>query len=236
MHPGTAEQAALAAVAKHCSAGTWQAGDSARSGCLVIDGRRVAAEVAVLAGRRSGPIAATTPRLREDRVAQRVLRDLEAAVSGHARRGRAVIVTLGAPIKVPNRLVAELGALLRDRLRNGAAETDERMDVLGNRVRFRVLRDGSAWTSPVNGFVFSGDPDPGDLAEAMRAMRDLITERAGQHAPRKRAGARWLVLACDAPVADGGTYRRALSRLSVPDAFSRVLLVTAGRRVETLAG
>lgn len=232
-HLSTTEQAAITAVAKHC-AGTWQVDE----GALMVDGRRIALDVLILA--RHGSASTTLPRLREDRVAQRVLRDLEIAVGGHAH-GRAVIVTLGAPIKVPSQLVAALAEQLRRQLgsratETSATETDVALDLLGNRVRYHVLRDGSAWTSPVNGFVFSGDPSPGELAAAMGALRDQITATAKRRTRQRSIGDRWLVMVGDELIADGRTYRRCLSRLSVPAAYAKILLVSAGKRVETLIG
>jgi hypothetical protein len=51
-------------------------------------------------------------RLRGDVVALRVLRDIESALRAHVPSGRAIVLTLGAPIKVPKKLVAALTSLL----------------------------------------------------------------------------------------------------------------------------
>ena len=109
------------------------------------------------------------------------------------------------------------------------------MDILGNRVRFRILRDGSAWTSKAVGFVFSGDPSPGDLAKAMGSLREEIIAKAETCTPDRFAGDYWLLLAGGDWIADIKTYQRAFSRLAVPDRFEKILMVFDGGRIEALS-
>lgn len=201
---------------------------------MTVGGRRIALEVAVMGERRPGRERAVKARLREDVVARRVLRDIEGAVRAHVPDGKTVILTLGAPIKVPNKCVTALTNALVAYLESGAAETDEQRTILGNRVRFRVLND-TGWNAKVLGFVFSGDPAPGILGNAVRSLHDAIAAKAKTRLPEGSAGDRWLVLADDRGIADIKTYRWAYSQLSPPHDFSKILMVLDGGRVETLA-
>lgn len=229
-----AEEFAIAAVARHFSA-PWQRGEGPPDAYLTVDGRRVALEVAVLAQQTLRRKPAPRARLREDKVAQRVLRAIESALRARVPDGAAIILTLGAPIKVPNRLVAALANTLLNYLASGAQGVEEKKTILGNRVRFRVVNDGSNWKVKVIGFVFSGDPEPGALADAMRSFHPAVTAKANRHLPDGFAGHRWLVLASDHWIADIKTYRRAWSLVGPAHNFRKILMVFDGRRVETLA-
>ena len=228
-----AEQLAIEAVARHFSA-TWQPGDGPPDAYLVADARRIALDVAIVAPQPPGRGPVTKARMREDKVALRVLRDIESALRAEVPDGKTIIFTLGAPIKVPAKLVAALTSTLQIYFANGAEEVDEQETILGNRVRFRVLNDQSTWNEKVIGFVFSGDPAPGDLASAMRSLHDEIAAKAKVPMPKGFAGDRWLVLSSDRWIADVKTYRRACSLLSLTADFRRVLMLDGGR-VEVLA-
>jgi len=225
-----AERGAIAAVARWCS-GDWEEGQGPAVAHLTVDGRRIGVDVAII-GRRGPGRTGARARFRDDKVARRVLRDLESAVNAQAPGGRTVIVTLGAPIKVANQMLAQLTQILVTGLKSGTPDVEERLEILGNRVRYRVLGDGSAWTSRAVGFVFSGDPSCGELAEAMVGLRDVIAAKA-TCAP---AGERWLVLAGGDWIADIKTYRRAFSYLAIPGGFEKVLMVFGGGRVEAVVG
>lgn len=225
---------AIEAVARHC-ASPWQTGEGPPDAYLTVRGRRIALDVAVMAELRPRRKGVTKPRLREDVVAQRVLRDLESALRPHVPDGKTVIVTLGAPIRVAKKLVAALTSMLRGYLESGAQDLDEKKTVFGNRVRFRVLDADSKWKISVIGFVFTGDPKPSVLASAMRSLHDAIAAKAKRRVPGKLAGARWLALASDHWIADIKTYRRAYSELSPAHDFRRIWMVFEGGRVFPLA-
>lgn len=203
---GKAEQFAIGAVAKQVSA-AWQSGDGPPDAYLTVGGRRIALDVAVIAEQRPSPERVVKERLREDVVARRVVRDIESALHAHVPDGKTIILTLGAPIKVPNKLVAALTDALLVYLESGAEEADERRTILGSRIRFRVLNDTPKWNAKVIGFVFSGDPEPGILANAVRALHDEITAKTKTRMPEGFDGERWLVLAGDPGNADIKTYR-----------------------------
>jgi hypothetical protein len=225
-------QSAIEAVAKHFSA-TWESAEGAPGAYLSIRGRRIALDVADLTQQspRKKPVAKA--RFREDKVARRVLRDLESAL--HVPAGKSIILTLGAPIRVANKLVVALTSLLVTYLDDGIEEIDEKRTILGNRVRFRVVKPGSKWPAKVIGFVFTGDPAPGVLAATLSSLHDEIAAIAKRRTPKGFVGDRWLVLHNDDWIADVKTYRRAYSLLRPPHDFSKILMVSGGGRIEVLA-
>jgi hypothetical protein len=95
------------------------------------------------------------PRLRFDRVARRVVRDLQALVGTTTGT---LIVTITAPIRLPARTVATLGVRLRKPL---ARPIDEM--VCGNRVRARFVRLRLKGGPGVIVFVHNPEPDPNGL-------------------------------------------------------------------------
>ena len=228
------QQSTIEAVAKHFSA-TWQSAPEAPDTYLTVRGQKIALGVAVLPQQSSRQKSASKVRLREDKVAQRVLRDLESALHAHVPPGKSIILTLGAPIKVSRKLVVALTDVLVTYLESGLVETDEKRTILGNRVRFRVLRVTSKWPAKVIGFVFTGDPAPGALASTITSLHDEIVAMAKRRAPKGFSGDRWLVLVSDNWIADVKTYRRAYSLLTPPHDFSKVLMVSDSGRIEVLA-
>jgi hypothetical protein len=188
----------------------------------------------VIAQPRSQAKPIEKARLREDKVALRVLSDIESAIQAHVPAGKTLIFTLGAPIEEPGKLVDALTKALVSYFGSDAQEADEKKTILGNRVRFRVLNDGAKWSTKAIGFVFSGDPAPGTMANIARAFRSEIAAK-GKPRPKAFAGERWLALAIDNPIADSKTYRRLFSLLPSQDAFARILMVLDGRRVESLS-
>ena len=231
----SAQQSAIEAVAKHFSA-TWESAAEPSDAYLTVRGQKIALGIAVLSQQSSRQKSVTKVRLREDKVAQRVLRDLESALHAHVPAGKSVILTLGAPIKVSRKLVIALTDVLVTYLESGSVEVDEKRTILGNRVRFRVLRLTSKWPAKVIGFVFTGDPAPGVLASTTTSLHDEIVAMAKRRPPKGFSGDRWLVLVSDNWIADVKTYRRAYSLLSPSHDISMILMVSVSGRIEVLAG
>jgi hypothetical protein len=223
-----AVQLAIEALARQC-ASPWQTGEGPPDAYLTVRGRRIALDVAVMAepGPRRKRVARA--RLREDAVARRVVRDLEGAVRPHVPNGKTVIVTLGAPIKVAKKLVADLTNELLGYLERGAQDIDEKRTILGNRVRFRVLETDSKWKVGVIGFVFTGDLAPSALAKALLALHGEIGAKAKRRMPDRFAGERWLLLVSDDWIGDVRTFRRAYSVLPPQQGFRRIWMVEGGR-------
>jgi hypothetical protein len=229
-----AQQSAIEAVAKHFST-TWRSAEGPPDAYLTVRGQKIALDVGVIVPQRPRQTSSAKTRLREDKVAQRVLRDINSALYAHVPADKSIILTLGAPIKLPNKLVVALTTLLLIYLKTGAEEVDEKKTILGNRVRFRVTSPNGKWTAKVIGFVFSGDPTPNTLANMVCSLHDEIAAKAKIRLPKKFTGDRWLVLHSDHWIADIKTVRHAYSLLSSPCNFSKLLLVFDGGRVETLA-
>lgn len=226
---------ALGAVAKHFSA-PWQSGEGPPDAYLTVAGRRVGVDIAVLPRQRPGRNPVPKARFRDDAVARRVLRNLESAVRAHVPDGKALVLTLGAPIKEPNKVLAALTEMLLSHLRSGGAEdVEKKKTLLGNRVRFLLANDGLRSNSKLTAFVFSGDPKPGVLLNAMRSLQGEIDAHAKKRLPGGFSADRWLVLSSDQWIADIKTYRRMYSALLIPEGFSKILAVFEGGRVENLA-
>jgi hypothetical protein len=202
---------------------------------MTVAGRRIAVDIAVVVPRRLGRNRMAKPRLRDDAVARRVLRDIETALRQHVPTGKTVILSLGAPIKEPKRLVVVLTEMLLTALAGGIGDIEGKKTILGNRVQFRILGDNLQWKSRMIGFVFSGDPKLGVLVDAMRSLHDEIAARMKKHKPARRSGDRWLVLVSDRWIADIKTYRRICSQLPAVGSFKKILMVLEGGRVEALA-
>lgn len=227
-----AKQFAVDAVARHFSADR-QVGEGPPDAYATLRGRRIALDVAIIPHlSRARPVS--KPRLREDRVAQRVLRDIVGALRTHVPNGKTLVFTLGAPIKVPKQLIVALTKLLLDWVQRGGDGRENRKTVLGNRVRFSMLKQDLKRNSNVIGLVFSGDPYPGVLASAMRSLHEEITSKAQRRMPKGFAGDRWLILSSDAWIADIKTYRLMYSHLSVPSSFEKILMASADGKVEPL--
>lgn len=197
-------------------------------------GRRIALDVAII-GQPARSRTVIKARLREDRVARRVLRSLESAVRAHVPNQKSIILTLGAPIKVPKQLITALTKRLLDAIQSDVEERDEKTTVLGNRVRFRILKNNLGWNAKVIGFVFSGDPAPGVIASSLRTLHDAIVAKSQRRMPKSFIGDRWLILNSDHLFADMKTYRLLYSQLSLPRRFKQILMVHDGGRVEPLA-
>jgi hypothetical protein len=228
------QQSATGAVAKHFSAASLSA-EGAPDAYLTVRGQKVALDVAVLPQQSSRVTRVAKVRLREDKVAQRVLRDLESALHAHVPTGKSVILTLGAPIKVSKKLVVALTDVLVTYLESGLEEVDEKRTLLGNRVRFRVVTPKPKWPAKVIGFVFTGDPTPSALANTITSMHAEIVAMTKRRPPKRFAGHRWLILRSDNWIADVKTYRRAYSLLTPSHDFKKILMVSGGGRVEVLA-
>jgi hypothetical protein len=225
---------ALEAVARHFSV-PWQSGEGPPDAYMRLSGRRVAIDVAFMPRQPLGRNPIPKARFRDDGVARRVLRNLEIAVSEHVPDGKTVVLTLGAPIKEPKQLLGALTKTLLNCLKDGADDIQKKKTLLGNRVRFLIASGGLRLNSKFTGFVFSGDPEPGVLLNAMRSLQGVIAARARKRLPVKFSGDRWLVLVSEQWLADIKTYRRMYSRLPIPDRFAKILIVLDGGRVENLA-
>lgn len=119
-------------------------------------------------------VLGAVPRLRFDRVAQRVVRDLQAMLSGAMPRSTALIVTVTAPIRLPAKTVAELARQLA-----GPLARDFDKVVCGNRVRARIVRRCVPGAPKVVVFVHNPDPGPGGLFKVAENLLSAASQRSG---------------------------------------------------------
>lgn len=124
-----------------------------------MKGQNTAALKALAAGRLpAGTTAKGLPRLRFDRVAQRLVKSLQAALVGLTSANTSVVLTVTAPIRLPARTVAELSV----RLRSPPIRAFDKI-VCGNRVRARIVRSHVRGAPKVIVFVHNPQPPPTGL-------------------------------------------------------------------------
>jgi hypothetical protein len=110
------------------------------------------------------------PRLRFDRVARRLVRDLQAVLAGAVPEQAAVIVTVTAPIRLPARTVAAVNMRIRDHLAGGATDSEFDETICGNGVRARIVRSNVREAPKVIVFVCNPEPPPEGLLELAEAL------------------------------------------------------------------
>ena len=118
----------------------------------------------------AGTSHGSLPRLRFDRVAQRLVRDLQALLSDALPGDKALILTVTAPIRLPARTVASLAERVRLYLAGGEAEPELDETICGNGVRARIVRRGLLEAPKVIVFVHNPDPPPDGLLDAAEAL------------------------------------------------------------------
>jgi hypothetical protein len=229
------EQAAIEAVARHFSA-TWEEGEGPSSVHISIAGKRIAVDVTTVKQRIACGTALTKPRLRFDKVALRFIRGLQAALHEAVPDGKVVILTVTAPI----RLAAKTAAVLEDRIRSCLTPRPTRVElkdtIHGNQIRVRLVSGGLRGTSKVIGFVHNPDSDADVLLDMACSLLEHIHADAGKRTPARSARERWLVLVVGDGFSHVEAYRQVYAQLSIPTDFTKILMVFAGGRVETLVG
>jgi hypothetical protein len=223
---------AIEAVARHFAA-EWEGGGSRSDGYLTIEGKRIAIEVSIL---KQGIVGRDKPRLRFDRVVLSLKRRLQSNLRDTVPDGKAVIVTVTAPIRVPSKTAVVLEENVRSCLLRQTARVDVAASINGNRTRIRVVRGVPSGASKVIVFVHNPETDADVLLDVTQSMLECLGEAAGKIAPRKSTGDRWLVIANDGGLSHIDTYRQVYSQLSISTDFKRILMVLGGARVEALSG
>jgi hypothetical protein len=230
------EQAAIEAVARHFSA-TWEkVGGDSPAAYVTVAGKQIAIEVTAIRQRIAEQDRSYKPRLRFDKVALRLVGDLQATLREVVLDGQVVILTVTAPIRLPSKTTVALGDKIRTCLARPSVHAGIKDKIHGNQIRVRVVKGISARTAKVIGFVHNPDTNPDVLLSLTQLLLQHIDAAAGKPAPKTFTGDRWLVVAYEDGLSHTETYRQVYSQLSVPTDFEKILLVLAGGRVEILTG
>ena len=226
------ERAAVEAVANHFAA-TWREGVGPPDAFLTIAGKRIAVEVTTMLGRRSAAVA--KPRLRFDKVALGLVGRLRANVGDSVPDGKAVIVTITAPIRLASKTAAALEERIRKLLADRSAQPRFTGTIHANRIRVHVIEVGSHRTSKLIGFVHNPDSDPSILFDVTRSLLACIGPKLGARTSAGFAEDRWLVIANEDGRSHIDTVRQIYSQIALADEFQQVLMVLASGQVETLS-
>jgi len=228
------EKAAIEAVAKHFSA-TWERGENPPDTYFTIAGKRIAVEVTTVKQRVAGRADLAKPGLRFDRVALRFVRRLQDALCEAVPDGKTMILTITAPIQMPSKTAAVLEDKIRTCLARRSVPAEAKDTIHGNGIKVCLVKNGFRRASKVVGFVHNPESDPDVLLDMTRSLIERIGAAAGKRAPARLSGDRWLVLANENGPSHIETYRHVYSQLSLPNDFKKILMVSAGGRVEALA-
>ncbi|MGD0189571.1 MAG: hypothetical protein ABSD74_02400 [Rhizomicrobium sp.] len=223
------QQAAIEAVATHFSA-TWEsAAGVSPDAYLTVRGKRIAADVAVLKHKSAGK-----PRLRFDKSVLRLIGGVQAALAKWVPDGTAVMFAVTAPIKLRAKTAEALEIQIRDALSRRAAKVEIEDTICGNEVRIRIVKRLLKDAPTVIGFVHNPDTNAAALLDTTQSLLEVIGAAADKRPPKSFTGERWLVIADDAGASYLDVYRHVWSQLS--PGFRKILIVSAGNRVETILG
>jgi hypothetical protein len=233
---GKQEQTVVEAVVRHFFE-TWEgASPDSPDAYLTIAGKRIAVEVTAIERCMAGQGGPSKPNLRFDKVVLRLVGGLRAALSEFVPSGQAVIVTITAPIRLAAKTSAQLESTVRDCLADCSAPAEVTDTIRGNRVRVRLVQGISGRMPKLVGFVHNPDTDPGVLLDLTQTLLQHIGTAADRRPPETFTGDRWLVIADENGLPLIEAYRHVCSQLPDAAGFSKILMVLAGGRVETLAG
>jgi hypothetical protein len=230
------QQAAIEAVVRHFSATREDGSKESPNAYVVIAGKQIAVEVAVIEqkGAKQGSFA--KPRLRFDKVVLGLVGGLRAALREFVPDGQTVLLTVTAPIWLPSKTAAVLEDKIKVCLARRSAQPEIKDTIHGNQIRVRVVKGGSKGNSKFIGFVHNPDSDPEVLLNLTQSLLLYIGAAASKPAPKKFTGDRWLVVANEDGLSHIETYRHIYAQLTIPTDFKKILIVLAGGRVETLDG
>src|SRR5579859_1381077 len=223
MRRGSANEAAIAAVAEHFGASLVQSAHT-RARYLNLGSKRVAIDALALEAKARNS-RSVPPRLRFDRVVLRVLLDLRTGLCDVIPDGRTVTVTITAPIRVPAKTVATLQERIQGLLGRRSARAAMADTIHGNEVRARVMEGGTGSTSKLVGFVHNRDSDPAVLFDVTQALLAGLgpAKRTGD----EFSGDRWLIISFEDEPSWLQTYGHVCSQLFPRKRFQRIVLVDA---------
>ncbi len=236
------ERTAIETVARQFSA-TWE--QDSDHPMLTVAGKRVVVEITTFKRRGPGQGDAAKPRLRFDKVVTRLMQRLQATLGKTMPDGMTVLLTVTAPIRLPAKTAASLEDKIQTLLgrrspgREGLSRDEPSRDVKGtihgNRIRIRLLRDGSGRAPKLIGFVHNPDSDPLLFLNMTRELLESISPEAGRGATRHGVD-RWLVVISARGISCLEAYRYMYTQLRIATDFKKILIVFADGRVGMLTG
>ena len=129
---------------------------------------------ATLIGRAIPDSSLVTPRLRFDKVALGLVRDIRGALEGTVPDGRCVVFTMTAPIREPSKTRAALIEIIREKLSLGAVLAEHAETLHGNDIRVRVVASTSLHAARVAGFVHHPDTPPKLLLDMAQFLLEFV--------------------------------------------------------------
>ena len=123
--------------------------------------------------------------MRFDKVVLRLIGGLQAALREAVPDGRAVMLTVTAPIRLPGKTAAALEARIHAGLTRRPAKIETAETIHGNRVRVRIVKDVSAKASKVIGFVHNPETDAEALLDLTQSLLQQIGTAADKPMPKK---------------------------------------------------
>ena len=108
---------------------------------------------------KANGLSVTKLGLRFDKVVVRLFEGLRASVEGAVPKGKTVIVTVTAPIKLPAKTAQELEGQIKDFLESGIRYQDRRVTVSQNEVRLRIVESSSKRAAKFVGLVHNPTTD-----------------------------------------------------------------------------
>jgi hypothetical protein len=222
------ERAAVGAVAERFAA-KWEEGSVAADAYLTVGKKRVAIDLETLTLRRAG-LQDAKPRLRFDKVATRVIEQLQAAADETVPDGMTLLVTITAPIRLPSKTAAVLEDVIRSR---GPRAGGYKRTIHSNRVQIDVVSSEQGRAPRMIGFVHNSDADPPVLFTMTRELLAVVGD-PGQTAA-KRAGERWLVMISARGNSCLQVYRYLYSKLRSPKRYSKVVMMFGDGRLAVLS-
>jgi len=232
------EQAAIEAVARHFSA-TWEKTEHTSIAYISIAGKRIAVEVTTVKQRLADRTDLAKPRLRFDKVARRLITRLQVALREAVPDGTTVILTITAPIRLPSKTAEALehnirACVIRACVARRSTQVQYEDTIHGNQIRIRLVKSSSRLISKVIGLVHNPDSDPDMLLHVTQSV--LLHIGAAADRSTRSARERWLVVIVEGGFSHVEAYRQVYAQLSIPTDFTKILMVFAGDRVETLMG
>lgn len=226
----------IEAIARRFSA-TLEKGNSSCEAYVTIAGKRVPVDMRILKRHRTGQGDGAKPQLRFDKVVTRLMEHLRATLGETVPNDKTVVVTVTAPIRLASKTAASLEGKIQTLLSRGLLRRDEKDTIHGNRVRIRILNNGSGQVPKLIGFVHNSDTDPLLLLNMTRELLELLNAEAGKGAAKlapKRADERWLVVISARGSSCLVAYRYIYSQLGMATGYKKVFMVFSDGRIEAL--